>query len=284
MANTATPNADQIKRWQEDEGLHWVAEAERYDTMAGSFGEAMLDAAGLQPGDRVLDVGCGNGATTIEAARRVRPAGTALGVDLSAPMLAVAKTRAAAAGVDEADFLQADAQVHPFPAGEFDAVVSRFGLMFFDDPDAAFANLARALRPSGRIAFVAWQGLERSEWIMVAGAAAAPYVGIPEGIAPDAPGPFGLADPARVRRMLEGAGFVGVTLEELTRPMRIGNDVDDALSFIRSLPVVRDLLGAAPADKQAAAVEAAREALGPYAGPEGVVMHNNGAWLVTARR
>ena len=84
--------------------------------------------------------------------------------------------------------------------------------------------------------------------------------------------------------MLEEAGFVGVTLEELIRPMRIGNDVDDAVSFIRSLPVVRDLLGAASADKQAAAVEAAREALGPYVGPEGVVMHNNGAWLVTARR
>jgi SAM-dependent methyltransferase len=278
-----TPNTDWAKRWREIEGEHWVKEAERYDTMVGPFGDAMLDAAALKPGDRVLDIGCGNGATTIEAARRVRPGGLAIGIDLSPPMLDLARERATSAGVREAEFVQDDAQTHSFTAGEFDAVVSRFGLMFFDDPQAAFANLGRALRPGGRLAFVAWQGIERSQWIMVPGAAAAHHVGLPEGIAPDAPGPAGLADPERVRRLLDEAGFTDVAIDELVRPMRIGDDADDAISFIQSMPVVREMLLAAPADKRDAAVDAARESLRPYAGHDGVVMNDNAAWLVTAR-
>ena len=158
-----TPTTDWTKRWQELEGQHWVREAERYDTIVGEFGDAMLDAADLKQGERVLDVGCGNGATTIEAAQRVRPGGVAVGIDLSAPMLGLASQRAAAAGATETEFVRDDAQVHAFTAGEFDAVVSRFGVMFFDDPEAAFANLGRAVRRGGRLAFVAWQGIERSQ-------------------------------------------------------------------------------------------------------------------------
>jgi SAM-dependent methyltransferase len=284
LADPAIPNTDWSKHWQEVEGQHWVSEAERYDTMAGGFGDAMLDVADLKPGERVLDVGCGNGATTIEAARRVRPGGVAVGVDLSAPMLGLARQRAAAVGANETEFVQADAQVHAFPAGEFDVALSRFGVMFFDDPEAAFANFGRALRPGGRLVFVAWQGLDRCEWILVPGAAAAAHVGMPEGIAPDAPGPFALGDPARVRQILHAAGFVEITVDEVVRPVRIGQDVDDAVSFIQSIPVVHELLASATADKQSAAVNAAREALRPYAGREGVVMHDNAAWLVTARR
>lgn len=164
-------NEEQIRWWNEDEGPHWVTEAERYDAINGAFGEAMLEAAALQPSERVLDVGCGNGATTIEAAKRVRPGGAAVGMDVSAPMLDLARRRATSAEVSEAEFLHADAQVHDFVEGDFDVVVSRHGLMFFDDPDLAFANLARALRPDGRMVFVAPQGLERAEWIMAAGSA-----------------------------------------------------------------------------------------------------------------
>ena len=284
MADATPPNVDWITRWEGEEGEHWVTEAERYDTMNAAFGEAMLDAARLQAGERVLDVGCGNGTTTIQAATRVQPGGAAIGVDLSSRMLTLARRRAAAAGAAGTSFLRADAQVHDFPDGEFDTVVSRFGLMFFDDPNAAFANLARALRPGGRITFVAWQGLARNEWILVPGAAAAAHVGMPEGIGPDAPGPYGLADPDRIRKILEGAGFAEVTIEDLTRPMRIGDDVDDALSFIRSIPLVRDLLEHAPPDKRAAAIDAARDALARYERPNGVTMDDNGAWLTNAHR
>jgi SAM-dependent methyltransferase len=283
MSDEGVSNVELARRWAEDEGPHWVAEAERYDAMARAFGEVMLDAAELRQGERVLDIGCGNGATTLEAGRRVRPNGVAVGVDLSPPMLALARQRAAAAGLDDVEFLQADAQTQQFGEGAFDVVVSRNGLMFFDDPDAAFANLARALRAKGRLAFVAWQGLERSEWILVAGMAAAPHVGIPDGVGPNEPGPFGLADPDRTRGILQLAGFVDIEIAEVVRPMRIGNDIDDALKFLRSIPVVVDLFGAASPNQQAAAEEAVRAALTPYCGPDGVVMEQNAAWLVTAR-
>lgn len=283
MGDGAVANREQIEDWDGEQGEHWVAEADRYDTMSAPFGEALLDAAGLRAGDRVLDVGCGNGWVTLEAARRVQPGGSVVGADVSRPMLGLARERAAAAGVGSVELLEADAQVHAF--GErFDALVSRFGLLFFEDPGAAFSNLAGALRPGGRIAFTAWQGLMQSEWILVPGAAASVHVGMPEGIEPGAPGPFGLADPDRTRELLERAGFEGVAIEDVTRPMRIGDDVDDAIGFIRSMPLVRGLLEGAPAEQAAAAIDAAREALVPYAGPDGVVMHDNGAWLVTARR
>lgn len=277
----AIANAEQLERWDGEEGTHWVTEADRYDGMNRAFGEAMLEAAALGAEERVLDVGCGNGATAIAAAERVRPGGSVLAVDPSGPMLDVARERAAAAGAEEVEFVQGDVQVHPFEEDGFDVMVSRFALMFVEDPDATFANLARAVRPGGRMAFTVWQGLERSEWIFVPGAAAAAHVGLPEGL--DGPGPFGLADADRLRDAVTGAGFVDVTVEDLTLPMRIGDDVDDAVGFIRSIPVVRDLLASAPSDKADAAVEAAREALTPYASPDGVVL-SGGAWLVTAGR
>jgi SAM-dependent methyltransferase len=284
MTDTATPNAEVIRWWAQLEGPHYVTEAERYDNMLRAFSDAMFEAAELQPGERVLDVGCGNGSTTIEAAARVRPGGVAVGVDVSPPMLGLARRRATASGVTGTEFVQADAQVHAFDGASFDAVISRNGLMFFEDPDAAFANLARSLRPGGRIAFVAPQGPDRSEWIMAAGIAAAPHIGIPQGLGPNAPGPYGLADPDRTRAILERARFTSISIESLIRPMRIGADIEDALGFIRSMPRVADLLAAAPTDKQDAAIDAVREALEPYTNADGVVMHNNGEWLVTAHR
>jgi SAM-dependent methyltransferase len=283
VADAATPNQEQLDRWETD-GAHWVAEAERYDAMTRGFAEALFDTLSLQAGERVLDVGCGAGATAIEGAGRVRPGGVVLGVDISQPMLTLARERASTSGVDDVEFVRADAQVHDLGNGEWDAVMSKFGLMFFDDPEAAFANLARALRPGGRIAFTAWQGLMSSEWITVPGLPASAYVGMPEGIEPDAPGPFGLADPDRAVGILECAGFDDITISELIRPMRVGDDVEDALAFFQSVPFVHDVIDAAPPDRLAAALDAAREALVPYDGSGGVVMENNGAWLVSAQR
>jgi SAM-dependent methyltransferase len=281
-AEDAPVNRDQHDYWTQ-EGEHWVREADRYDAMNLRFGEAMLDAADLQAGEQVLDVGCGNGATTLAAAQRVRPGGSVVGVDLSATMLALARRRVDEAGCGNIELLEADAQVHPFERSSIDAVISRFGTMFFDDPAAAFTNLHDALKPGGRLAVVCWQDVFQSEWIIISGGAAAEHVGFPDFGPPGAPGPFALADENRLRGILEIAGFDDITIEGITQPMRIGDDAGDAIAFITSIELVRDnLFAGKPPGKVAAAVDAARAALAPYEGPKGVVM-NGGAWLVSAR-
>jgi ubiquinone/menaquinone biosynthesis C-methylase UbiE len=154
-------NTEQAEHWNTGEGVaHWVDNQARYDRMNAPFAAMILGAAGLRPGGNVLDVGCGCGGTTLAAARLIAP-GQAVGLDLSGPMLARARADAGAAGLGNAMFLQGDAQVHPFGPERFAAVISRFGVMFFADPVAAFVNIRTATRPAGRLVFVCWQPLAR---------------------------------------------------------------------------------------------------------------------------
>lgn len=282
MTGATEANRDQIEWWERD-GAHWVEEADRYDSMTRGFFDVLFDAVSLQPGERVLDIGCGAGSTSFFAAQQVEPDGKVLGVDISPPLLDLARERADRNGVENVDFIRADAQVHDLGSGEWDAAISKFGVMFFEDPDAAFANIARALRPGGRLAFVAWQGLLLNEWVAAPGIPAAAHLGLPDGIAPDAPGPMGLADHDRTVGILERGGFVDLQLEDVTLPMRVGDDIDDALAFFQSIPFVQEMIETASADDVAAALEAARQGLQPHAGPDGVVMDNNAVWLATAR-
>jgi SAM-dependent methyltransferase len=257
----------------------WVEEAERFDSMLAPFGHRLLAAAALEPGEQVLDVGCGNGAVSLEAASAVGSGGHVTGLDLSAPMLSLARRRAEERGVD-VDFVQGDAQTASFDR-PFDAVVSRFGVMFFDDPAAAFANLAMAVRHGGRICFVCWQEMFVNEWIAVPATAMVAHVGLPELPEPGAPGPFSLADADRTRSLLDSAGWSAVTVEEQKEGMRMGRDPEDVVAFMLSDEMGRRLVEGKDPEAVKAGTDATVEALRPYVVSDGVVL-GGAYWLVTA--
>jgi SAM-dependent methyltransferase len=202
-------------------------------------------------------------------------------------MVARARERADADGVSNLEFVHADAQDHEFAgdAGSFDVVISRFGVMFFADPVAAFANLAAMLRPGGRVAFVCWQSLFANQWVAVPAAALLPIVGPSEPPPPDAPGPFAFADHDRVRSILDAAGFTSIELDDLHVPVLVGGGlpVDDAVAFLGEGGMGKRLLGDADAPTRDRALAAVREALEPFASADGVRL-DSAAWLVRASR
>ncbi len=242
-----------------------------------------MDAAALAPGARVIDVGCGCGQSALEIAERVGPTGSVLGVDLSTPMLEQARARARAAGLAHIRFDEADAQTHAFGTGAYDVVYSRFGVMFFADPDAAFGNLRRALRPGGRLAFVCWRTLPENPWMAVPLGAALqhlPPLPIP---APGAPGPFAFADAERVRGILTRAGFAEPRFEQVDEVLSIGGggDLDATVNFLLQLGPTAAALREAGPEKAQVVGAAVRESLGPFMTADGVRMPS-ASWVVTA--
>jgi SAM-dependent methyltransferase len=282
VSDTPVTNADQAALWDGEEGAHWVRHQRRYEDLTGGFTAPLLDAAAVAEADRVLDIGCGSGQTTRLAAQQARQ-GRALGIDLSSAMLERGRADAADAGVTNVVFEQGDAQVHEFPARAFDVAISRFGVMFFDDPVAAFANVAAALVPGGRLAFMCWQDVPRNEWITVPAGAALAHVPMPDLGSPDSPGPFSLADAARIDQVLGAAGFSDVTTANVEAPMRPGDDADDAIAFFRDTELARTLLDQVDAETAELALDAMREALRSHEGPDGLWL-GGAAWLVTAHR
>jgi SAM-dependent methyltransferase len=277
-------NTDQAERWNSGEDVaHWIDNQARYDRMNEPFTAMILEAAALRPGSHVLDVGCGCGGTTLAAARLIAP-GQAVGIDLSAPMLARARAGAEAAGHGNVVFQQGDAQVHPLAPTRFDAVISRFGVMFFADPVAAFANIRSATRPAGRLVFVCWQPLAANQWLLVPGAALAEHVPPPAGLGSgDGPGMFGFADPDRVRSVLTAAGWrdIEITSEHVSILVGGGGSVEDAVAFLRTGSMSRMMLAGADAGTVERAVASVRAALAPHADAEGVHL-GAAVWLVQA--
>lgn len=270
-------NTAQAEAWNGYEGEHWATHYDRYDAVNSGFNEFVLEAAGIGERDRVLDIGCGNGQLTRLAARRAR-LGSATGVDLSGPMLATARARADAENVANVSFEQGDAQVYPFQEGAFDAALSRLGVMFFADPVAAFANIARALRPAGRLAFVCMTELAGTDLGTVFGAMAQ-YLPRPTG--PDGTGPTSFADPERTRSVLTDAGFGDITCTHVEADETWGRDVADAAEFIAGWGPVKYHMDLAGPEAAARARDALTAALHPYAEP-GAVRLRGTAWLVTA--
>jgi SAM-dependent methyltransferase len=273
-------NTEMAVAWDGDEGAHWAENADRFDASVALHDRHLQAAAGISADVQVLDVGCGCGASTRTAARSA-PQGGALGVDLSARMLDRARRRARDEGVRSVAFEQADAQVHPFADHAFDVVISRFGAMFFADPVAAFANIGRALRPGGRLALLAWRPLADNEWLSAIRGALAAGRDLPEPPV-GAPGPFGLARAADVRRILGEARFADVTLDIVEEPVRLGADAADAFGFLRGLGITRGLLDGLDDTAVAGALEQLQATLAAHDTGRGVLLASS-AWLVTAR-
>ncbi|MBL9100047.1 MAG: class I SAM-dependent methyltransferase [Myxococcales bacterium] len=273
-------NLEQTRVWNEVAGPKWVAMQRQLDAQLESLGEAGMARLEWRAGDRVLDVGCGAGATTLALARRVAP-GEVVGVDVSEPLVALARRRAA--GADNLRFELGDAQTMRF-ADQFDVVYSRFGVMFFDDPVAAFNNLRESLRPGGRLAVVCWRAMEANPWVSAPLAAARSLLPeVPKPTPPGAPGPFAFADEQRLRKILADAGFVDVEVRAHDEDMVLGGEgMEAAVHSVTQIGPLGAALNGASTELREQAKAAVRAMFEQHLGPRGVTF-KAGVWLVLAR-
>lgn len=273
-----TINQAQRDTWNGDSGRRWVADADRRDAVLAPVADTLLAAARTQPGESILDIGCGCGATTITAATQAGPGGKVHGIDLSEPMLAVARQRACDAGVTTVSFTAADAQTDPVAGAAHDAVISRFGTMFFDDVVAAFTNIGHGVRPGGRLCLATWQPLGLNEWLTVPGAALLRYGTLPDS-QPGGPGMFAQADPDLLRSTLTRAGWVAVDSRAVSVTLRLGDDPADATDYLADSGVGRAVLDTVAAADKPAALAAVADVLAPHTTDDGV--HLDAAILIT---
>jgi SAM-dependent methyltransferase len=278
-SDTRQPNRDEAARWNESSGPVWVELQDLLDRMFEPFAVRLIDEAFPGEGERVLDIGCGAGATTLAMARRLGSNGFCMGVDISAPLVAAAKERAAAGGLASAAFVEGDAQVFSFEPESFDAVISRFGVMFFEDPVAAFANIRRAARHRAKLTFVAWRSPAENPFWTDAARAATPFLTLPTPKL-DAPGQFAFADRDRVRRILDASGWTDIEVGALDVPSIIAES--DVLAYVTKLGPVGLALRNVDEPTRARTVEALRVAYQPYI-EQGVAHFTSACWLVTAR-
>ena len=272
-------NQAQIDFWNGDGGRRWTARQTWLDSIVAPFGDAAMAVAQPAAGETVIDVGCGCGDTTIALARAVGPSGAVLGVDVSAPMLARARERCG--GLANVTLLEADAAAATLPTGR-DLLYSRFGVMFFADPPAAFAAMRRALKPGGRLAFVCWRPFVENPWALVPAMAGFKALGVtPPPADPHVPGPFALADKSRVQTILRDAGFVDERAEPFESAMRLGASVAEAAAMSAEVGPLAGLLRETGADP-GPVVAAVAEALAPYVEADAVSLPGR-VWIVSAK-
>jgi SAM-dependent methyltransferase len=272
-------NAMLAQAWDGDEGAIWAEHADFFESSVRRHQAALMGGARIVEVDRVLDIGCGTGGSTVEAAR-VAHRGRALGIDLSSAMIERARQTSAEQGVTNASFVHGDVQVWPFDPAGFDVAVSRTGSMFFSDPVAAFTNIAGALRPGGRLALVSWRGPEHNEWFLSLAEAMTLGRGLPTP-PPDAPTPFAHADATRVEQILTTSGFTAVRCEALDLPMYFGSTVEEGYRVLSQL--LAWMAAGVSEPERARARAALRSTLAQHHTPDGVAF-GSGAWLITATR
>ena len=278
---TAVVNVEMAAAWDGDEGDDWARDWRRYDRAVQAHHRVLLDACGIGRTDRVLDVGCGTGETARDAAWAAAD-GEVLGVDLSSRMIDRARQLARSDGLGHVHFERADAQVHPFEPASYDLALSRFGTMFFADQAAAFANIATAIRPGGRLVMIGWRRAADNEWLRCVLDAVALGRELPVH-PPGAPGPFGLADPGLTGAALEAAGFEAVDFTPVDLPFWVGVDGEDAFGYFRETGIVRGMTQDLDDWQHGRALDALHATMVEHDTGDGV-QFGSGAWLVTARK
>jgi SAM-dependent methyltransferase len=276
---TEIANTDQYQAWNGDSGYRWVTDADRRDRILAPVADALMDAARLTTGEAVVDIGCGCGATTLAAAHAVGSTGAVCGIDLSEPMLGIARRRAQASGLANVGLVQGDVQTYRFRA-RLDAAISRFGTMFFAIQTAALANIRGGLRPGGRICLATWQPLEANDWLTIPGTALLRYGGFPD-IEAGAPGMFAQSDAENVTATLQAAGYGNPQLEPVKLALSLGADPNEAVDYLAGTGVGRAVLDAVPDDQRPAALDAVRTALADHTDADGVRL-GAAIWIVTA--
>jgi SAM-dependent methyltransferase len=274
-------NSEQIAEWNGALGQRWVAMQREIDRIVVPFGGAALKVAAPQPGERVIDVGCGCGDTSIEIARLVGKSGAVLGVDVSAPMLGVARSRTTQADCANLTFCEGDASKTELPANT-DLLFSRFGVMFFGQPTQALNHLRVSLREGGRCAFVCWRSPRDNPWAMVPLSAARAAMNVtPPPADPNAPGPFAFADEQRLRTILSGAGFGDVEVQRFDAAISLGATPRTAAEASVQIGPVSRLVRETGAEHLPVILEAVERALGPYASSDGHVSLSGSTWIVS---
>jgi len=275
-----SPNRDQAERWNSDSGKAWVEMQALLDQVLEPFERLVVETAFPGEGGQVLDIGCGAGATTLAMARRLGPGGHCLGLDISRPLIAAARARAATDGLANATFVEGDAQTAALDRGRYDAIQSRFGVMFFDDPVAAFANIRRGARPGAVLSFVAWRSPAENEFMTAAARAAAPLLPPAPPPDPNAPGQFAFADRSRVGAILQASGWTAVDLRRTDVACQI--EERRLMDFATRLGPVGQALRQVDAPTGERVVAALRPVLGRFV-TDGVARFNAACWLAMAR-
>ena len=277
------PNTNQIEFWNSHFGIAWSNNADAIDFVFSNITLAIVQAASIVPGDRVMDLGCGSGGTSIAIADQVGPTGFVLAIDVSEPMINRVKVRNAKFKLENLSILNGDAAIFPFKSDDYDVLLSRFGCMFFDEPKNAFRNIGTALRQGCRLALAVWRTPRDNPWAMEPISVARQFLDMPPRPGPEEPSPFSFSDPDRVRNILGDVGWTNIELTPLDLQLTLGRSDEEALAFLTQIGPLAAPLAAASKNNYAKAIGRIKDLLVTKRNKDGIVQLAAGCWIITGR-